>query len=125
MIISIPQGPGRSILSAHDILDVVGQYHRDDNDDNPGLPPYVSGYNPETDRTALGTDPWSLGKPNGQQRVDDILASVKQYHHDLPVDCIPDAPMCERSLVLGSRGRQRRRLDHSLVDGASHGWIAR
>jgi len=65
-----------------DILDVVGQYHMDDNDGNPGLPPYVSGYDPETDRTPLGSDAWSLGKPNGQQRVDDILASVKQYHHD-------------------------------------------
>ena len=36
-----------------------------------------------TDRTAItGGNPWNLGPPNGQQRVDDILAAVKQYFHD-------------------------------------------
>ncbi len=39
-------------------------------------------YNPDTDRTALGPNAWNLGPPNGLQRVDDILAQVKQYFHD-------------------------------------------
>jgi len=75
-----------------DILLVVNQYFDDDNDENPGLPPYVPGYNPDTDRRGPPSamdepDPdrreaWDLGPPNGQQRVDDILNSVKQYFHD-------------------------------------------
>jgi len=65
-----------------DILMVVNQYHKDDNDANPGLPPYEPGYNPDTDRTYVGPNAWNLGPPNGQQRTDDILAEVAQYHHD-------------------------------------------
>jgi hypothetical protein len=65
-----------------DILLVVGQYFKDDNDGTPGLPPYVASYDPDTDRTFVGPDNWDLGPPNGQQRVDDILNAVKQYFHD-------------------------------------------
>jgi hypothetical protein len=65
-----------------DILLVVNQYFDDDNDGSPGLPPYVAGYNPDTDRTLLGPNAWNLGPPNGLQRVDDILNQVKQYFHD-------------------------------------------
>ena len=60
------------------------QYFKDDNDGNPGQPPYAPGYNPDTDRTLLGPNPWNLGPPNGQQRTEDILHSVKQYFHDCP-----------------------------------------
>jgi hypothetical protein len=65
-----------------DILKVVQQFFKDDHDANPGLPPYVSGYNPDTDRAVIGPNVWNLGIGNGQQRVDDILASVKQFFHD-------------------------------------------
>ena len=66
-----------------DILLVVAQYFKDDNDGNPGLPPYANPlYNPDTDRTMGGPNSWNLGPPNGLQRIDDILASVKQYFHD-------------------------------------------
>jgi hypothetical protein len=61
---------------------VVGQYFDDDDDGNPGTPPYEPGYNPQTDRTMVGPDLWDLGPPNGLQRVDDILNSVYQYAHD-------------------------------------------
>ena len=40
------------------------------------------GYNPDTDRTLVGPNAWNTGPPNGLQRVDDILNSVKQYFHD-------------------------------------------
>ena len=73
-----------------DILAIVAQYFDDDNDGNPGLPPYAPGYNPNTDRTddpayansGAGAQPWRLLGPNGQQRVDDILAAVTHYFHD-------------------------------------------
>jgi len=65
-----------------DIIKVVGQYFKDDNDGSPGVPPFALNYNPDTDRTALGPNGWNLGAGNGQQRVDDILAQIKQYFHD-------------------------------------------
>jgi hypothetical protein len=65
-----------------DILLVVHQFFKDDWDVNPGLPPYMAGYNPDTDRTLLGPNAWNLGPPNGQQRVDDILHIVHQFFHD-------------------------------------------
>jgi hypothetical protein len=66
-----------------DILDAVRQYYRDDDSSTPGLPPYAPGYTLSTDRTLLaGAQPWNLGPPNGQQRVDDILNSIHQYFHD-------------------------------------------
>ena len=65
-----------------DILLVVAQYFKDDNDENPGLPLYEPLYNPDTDRTMVGPNAWNLGPPNGLQRVDDILNAVKQYYHD-------------------------------------------
>jgi len=67
-----------------DILKVVTQFFVDDTDSNPGEPPYAAGYDPDTDRTAIGPNAWNLGRPNGLQRVDDILASVKQFFHDCP-----------------------------------------
>lgn len=30
----------------------------------------------------MGPNPWNLGPPNGQQRVNDIRNVVKQYGHD-------------------------------------------
>ena len=67
-----------------DVLMVIGQYFDDDNDANPGLPPYVAGYNPDTDRTddPSSAEGWDLLGPNGQQRIDDVLAIIKQYFHD-------------------------------------------
>lgn len=65
-----------------DILAVIGQYFLDDDPFTPGQPPYAPGYNPGTDRTRLGANTWNAGPPNGQQRVDDILAAVGQYFHD-------------------------------------------
>jgi hypothetical protein len=75
-----PTHDGRNRVD--DILKVVQQYFKDDNDGNPGLPPYMANYNPDTDRTPLGPHVWNLGIGNGLQRVDDILAIVKQYFHD-------------------------------------------
>lgn len=65
-----------------DILAVVQQYFRDDNDSSPGSPPYVQGYDPGVDRSLLGPNPWNLGPPNGQIRADDILHSIHSYFHD-------------------------------------------
>jgi hypothetical protein len=60
-----------------DILRPVEQYFIDSPDPD---------YTTQTDRTddpAYGTDqPWRLLGPDGQQRVDDILAAVGQYFHD-------------------------------------------
>jgi hypothetical protein len=74
--------PGLQRVS--DILKVVQAYFKDDNDATPGLPPYASGYDPDTDRTYIGPNVWNLGPPNGQQRIDDVLNAVKQYFHDCP-----------------------------------------
>jgi alpha-tubulin suppressor-like RCC1 family protein len=65
-----------------DILLVVQAYFDDDDDGNPGLPPYEPGYAPDFDRTYVGPLAWNLGPPNGLQRVDDILNQVKQYYND-------------------------------------------
>jgi hypothetical protein len=69
-----------------DVLKVADRFFYDDNDANPGLPPYTTGYDPDTDRTddpAYGPEqPWRLLGPNGLQRVDDILHQVKQFFHD-------------------------------------------
>ena len=57
-----------------DILKVVGQFNKDQGN---------AVYTIDTDRTGIvGADAWKLGSPNGQQRVDDILAAVKQFNHD-------------------------------------------
>jgi Tol biopolymer transport system component len=56
-----------------DVLKVVHQFFKDSG--NPA-------YNPDTDRTYVGPNPWNLGPPDGQQRVDDILHSVHQFFHD-------------------------------------------
>jgi len=65
-----------------DVLAVIDAYFVDDDDGNPGLPPYAPGYDPDTDRTYAGPEAWNLGPPNGLQRVDDVLNQVKQYFHD-------------------------------------------
>jgi hypothetical protein len=75
-----PSGDGENRID--DILSVINQYFDDDDDGNPGLPPYEPGYNPNTDRTSLGPDQWDLGPPNGEQRIDDVLAIIYQYFHD-------------------------------------------
>lgn len=61
----------------------MNQYFIDDDDANPGLPPYAPGYTPNTDRTLKpGLNPWNTGLPNGLQRVDDILNAINSYFHD-------------------------------------------
>jgi dipeptidyl aminopeptidase/acylaminoacyl peptidase len=65
-----------------DILAVVAQYFKDDNDGTPGFAPFTPGYTQNTDRTLAGPNAWNTGPPNGLQRVDDILNIVKQYFHD-------------------------------------------
>jgi hypothetical protein len=67
-----------------DVLAVLNQYYDDDTDENPGLPPYTAGYDPDTDRTddTGSSEVWDLGPPNGQQRIDDVLAIIYQYFHD-------------------------------------------
>jgi len=67
-----------------DILLVVAQYHKDQYLPSPPNPPNTPNpdYTTNTDRTTIGPNPWNLGPPNGQQRVDDILESVRQYRHD-------------------------------------------
>jgi sugar lactone lactonase YvrE len=67
-----------------DILATVNAYFDDDDDGNPGLPPYEPGYNPNTDRANMAAAPnaWNTGAPDGLQRVQDILHSVKSYFHD-------------------------------------------
>jgi len=66
-----------------DILLTVQAYFMDDDDGNPGLPPYEPGYTPNTDRTVkVGLNDWNTGPPNGLQRVDDILNAVNSYFHD-------------------------------------------
>jgi hypothetical protein len=56
-----------------DVLKVVHQFFIDSGN---------LAYNPDTDRTYVGPNPWNLGPPNGQQRVDDILHSVHQFFQD-------------------------------------------
>jgi hypothetical protein len=67
-----------------DIVLVIGQYFKDDNDGTPGLPPYASGYDVDTDRTdnPESSEPWDLLAPNGLQRVNDIVYALYQYFHD-------------------------------------------
>ena len=56
---------------------MVGQFNTDQGE---------AGYDKGTDRTGIpGASAWNLGRPNGQQRVDDILAAVKQFNHDCPL----------------------------------------
>ncbi len=56
-----------------DILKVVAQYGK--NQSNPA-------YTAWTDRTVVyGGQTWSLGPPDGQETVVDILSAVKQYNH--------------------------------------------
>jgi PKD repeat protein len=75
-----PTNDGKNRID--DLVAVVHQYLKDDADDTPGRPPYTAGYSADTDRTAVGPNDWNLGPPNGLQRVDDILAIIKQYFHD-------------------------------------------
>jgi hypothetical protein len=77
-----PTGDGENRID--DVLAVLNQYYDDDTDGVPGLPPYSPGYNPNTDRTDNpdSTEPWDLLGPNGEQRIDDILAIIFQYFHN-------------------------------------------
>jgi hypothetical protein len=65
-----------------DIVLVLNQYFMDDDAATPGSPPYAPGYNPNTDRTFTGPNPWNSGPPNGLQRIDDIVNQLRQYFHD-------------------------------------------
>ncbi|MGH3521582.1 MAG: flexitail domain-containing putative surface protein, partial [Mycobacterium sp.] len=38
-----------------------------------------TGYDAKYDRTYIGPNPWNLGPPNGQIRIDDVLTSLHQY----------------------------------------------
>jgi hypothetical protein len=75
-----PTGDGKNRVD--DIVAVVNQYFDDDDDANPGLPPYEPDYNPATDRTLVGPNAWNLSIGNGLQRVDDIVNQINQYFHD-------------------------------------------
>ena len=79
-----PTGDG--VNRVDDILAVVNQYREDYYLPSPPNPPNTlnPNYTTETDRTLPmnAAHLWSLEAPNGQQRVDDILNSVYQYHHD-------------------------------------------
>ena len=65
-----------------DILRAVEQYFKDAYLDPPGNTIPNPDYTSDTDRTLLGPYVWSLGPPDGLQRVDDILNQLKQYFHD-------------------------------------------
>ncbi len=56
-----------------DVLVVASRYGK-----NTGDPAYSTDY----DRTYIGPNLWNLGLPNGQIRIDDILAQAHQYNHD-------------------------------------------
>lgn len=77
-----PSGDGLNRID--DVLIVIGKYFADDNDADPGLPPYAPGYDPHADRSDDPASPegWDLLGPNGKQRIDDIVAIIKQYAHD-------------------------------------------
>lgn len=69
----------------NDIVAVVQQYFEDDPIIDPGPPViYAVDLTSKTDRAGLMPAPWNLSRPNGQQRIDDILAAVKHYFHDCP-----------------------------------------
>ncbi len=77
-----PSGDGQNRIE--DMLAVRDAYFEDDNDANPGLPPYAAAYNPATDRDndAASPNAWNTGAPDGLQRVQDILHMLNQYFHD-------------------------------------------
>jgi len=77
-----PSGDGENRVD--DILLVVQAYFNDDDDGNPGLPPYEPGYDPDMDRSNLAgsPNPWNTGAPDGLQRVQDILHAINSYFHD-------------------------------------------
>ncbi len=56
-----------------DIIAVVDRYFVDS-----GMPDYSADY----DRTIISMSAWLTGKPDGRERVDDVLAIVRQYNHD-------------------------------------------
>lgn len=69
-----------------DIIAVINQYFDDAYLDPPANKIPNPSYNPDTDRTddpAYGLEqPWRLLAGNGEQRIDDILAAIKQFFHD-------------------------------------------
>jgi hypothetical protein len=77
-----PTGDGENRID--DVLMVIQQYFDDAFLDPPDNSVPNPAYNPDTDRTAIGPDAWDLGPPNGEQRIDDILAIIFQYLHDCP-----------------------------------------
>jgi hypothetical protein len=75
-----PTGDGLNRID--DVLMVIGQYFEDEFLDPPANTIANPQYNPDTDRSALGPNQWNLGPPNGEQRIDDVLAIIYQYFHD-------------------------------------------
>lgn len=68
-----------------DIVDVVSQYYQDKYLPPPAPPNTANPfYNEQMDRTALGPNPWNLGPPDRQERINDILIAVAQYYNDCP-----------------------------------------
>jgi polyhydroxybutyrate depolymerase len=85
-----PQRDGKVRIG--DILAVVQHYYADDaggtaainrNSDPLSTPP-ATGYHPAFDRGGVipGGHLWDLAPPDGQIRIDDVLAVVNQYFHD-------------------------------------------
>jgi hypothetical protein len=56
-----------------DVLAVMARYFADDGEAN-----YWEG----ADRSSFGDAYWELGAPNGEVRMDDILAAIRLYFHD-------------------------------------------
>jgi polyhydroxybutyrate depolymerase len=69
---------------SNDILAVMQHYHQDKYLPSPPNPPNTPNpqYDPATDRTYIGPNPWNLGPPDGVISSQDILLIMKQYHQD-------------------------------------------
>ena len=66
-----------------DILAVIKQYNENQYLPSPPNPPQTLNpdYTAATDRSPGGPNTWNLGPPDGQQRLEDILAAITQYGH--------------------------------------------
>jgi subtilisin family serine protease len=69
-----------------DILAAVKQFNVNQYLPSPPSPPQTANpdYTAATDRSPGGPNVWNLGPPDGEQRLDDILAAVGQYGHYCP-----------------------------------------
>jgi hypothetical protein len=79
-----PTGDGLNRVD--DIVLVLQAYFEDDNDANPGYPPYDLDYNPALDRADDpdydATQPWRMLQGDGLIRINDIVNAVNVYFHD-------------------------------------------